>query len=123
MQFKTGNMQPKKYDLEARLIEFAVNTITLVENLPETRVANHLGSQVLRSSTSTALNYGEAQAAESRKDFIHKINITLKELRETSICFRILQRKGILSDSSLLEENKELIAIFAKSVSTAKGKP
>jgi four helix bundle protein len=75
-------MTAKKYDLEERLLEFAVRIIRVVENLPDNKVGNHLGGQLLRSGTSPALNYGEAQAAESRRDFIHKFKIILKELEK-----------------------------------------
>jgi four helix bundle protein len=72
----------KKYDLEERLLDFSMNIIAIVERLPDSKVCNHLGSQLLRSGTSPALNYGEAQAAESKRDFIHKLRIVLKELRK-----------------------------------------
>ena len=71
----------KKTDLQERLIDFAVRVIHLVDALPKSRIGNHIGSQMLRSGTSPAPNYGEAQDAESRSDFIHKVKITLKELR------------------------------------------
>jgi four helix bundle protein len=85
----------------------------------KSKVANYLGGQLLRSGSSPVLNYGEAQAAESSRDFIHKLRIILKELRETSICLMLLNRKAYITNSSLLTESKELIAIFAKSISTA----
>ncbi len=111
---------PRKYDLEERLLEFAIRIIGTVEKLPDNKVCNHLGGQLLRSGTSPALNYGEAQSAESKRDFIHKFKVILKELRETIICLTILQRKSLLLDDPLLTENRELIAIFMKSISTAK---
>ena len=74
--------------------------------------------QLLRSGSSPALNYGEAQAAESRKDFIHKLKVILKELRETSICLTLLYRKKFITDDRVLKESKELIAIFSKSIKT-----
>ena len=109
----------RKFDLENRLIEFTIKIINAVEALPDTKVGNYFGGQLLRSGSSPALNYGEAQAAESRKDFIHKLKIILKELRETSICLTLLYRKSTIVDDSLLKESKELIAIFTKSISTA----
>jgi four helix bundle protein len=109
----------RKFDLENRLIEFTIKIINVVESLPDSKVANYLGGQLLRSGSSPVLNYGEAQAAESRRDFIHKLKIILKELRETSICLTLLNRKLYMTDSSLLKESKELIAIFAKSIGTA----
>lgn len=97
----------------------------IMEQLPGTRLANHLAGQLVRSGTSPALNYGEAQSAESQKDFIHKMQVILKELRETKICFKIISRKKyIINDSisKVIRENEELIAIFAQSVKTAKSK-
>lgn len=75
----------KKYDLEERLIQFALLIIDIVEMLPNTRAGNHIAGQLIRSGTSSAFNYGEAQVAESRDDFIHKMKICLKELKETHI--------------------------------------
>ncbi len=109
----------RKFDLENRLIEFTIKIINVVESLPDSKVANYLGGQLLRSGSSPVLNYGEAQAAESSRDFVHKLKIILKELRETSICLTLLNRKSYITDSSLLKESKELIAIFAKSIGTA----
>jgi four helix bundle protein len=114
----------KRNELEERLIDFAVLIIELTNSLPKDFLGNHLSSQITRSATSSALNYGEAQSGESRKDFIHKIQIVLKELRETSICLKIIQRTHICKSADKLEnlirENNELISIFVKSVETAK---
>lgn len=110
----------KKYDLEQRLIDFAVLIIQTVESLPDTRTANHLGNQLLRSGTSPALNYGEAQGAESKRDFIHKFGVILKELRESLICVKILKRIAYLKDDQVLIECGELVAIFNRSIITAK---
>ena len=74
-----------EYDIEDRLIDFAVRIIALIESLPKNKVGKHVGGQLLRSGTSPAPNYGEAQGAESRSDFIHKMKICLKELRETRV--------------------------------------
>jgi four helix bundle protein len=115
----------RKYDLEERLIDFALMIDVIIENLPSTKLANHLAGQLVRSGTSPALNYGEAQSAESQKDFIHKMQIILKELRETRIILRIIIKKPLLNIdivNSILLENEELIAIFAKSIKTAKSK-
>ena len=109
----------RKFDLEDRLIEFTIKITNVVESLPESKVANYFGAQLLRSGSSPVLNYGEAQAAESRRDFRHKLKIILKELRETSICLTLLNRKSYITDSSLLKEAGELTAIFAKSIATA----
>jgi four helix bundle protein len=112
-----------KHDLEERLISFAVLIIEIVESLPDTRAANHLAGQLLRSGTSPALNYGEAQSGESRRDFIHKIKIVLKELRESNICLRIIYRSKLYKNEEkillALKESNELISIFVKSVETA----
>jgi four helix bundle protein len=116
-------MAEKKFDLEDRLIDFAVVIINFVETLPNRKAANHLGGQLLRSGTSPTLNYGEARSAESRNDFIHKMKICLKELRESYNCLRIFHRAGIYDSEKqikfLLEECNELISIFVKSISTA----
>jgi four helix bundle protein len=91
--------------------------------MPDTKAANHLAGQLLRSGTSPALNYGEAQSGESRKDFILKIKIALKELRETNICLKIIYRTQLFKNENkikiVLNENNELISIFVKSVETA----
>lgn len=114
----------KKYDLEDRLIEFAVLVITIAENLKNTRAGNHIAGQMVRSGTSPALNYGEAQSAESLSDFIHKFKILLKELRETRVALKITKRVPLIIDiepvdKGLIECN-ELISIFVKSIDTAK---
>ncbi len=118
-----SNKKNKKFDLEERLINFAVLIVEIVESIPKTRAGNHLAGQLIKSGTSPALNYGEAQSGESRKDFIHKIKIVLKELRETFICLKIIYRvKLYKSEENLkmtLKENDELISIFVKSVETA----
>jgi len=112
-----------KHDLEERLINFAVLIIEIVETMPDTKAANHLAGQLLRSGTSPALNYGEAQSGESLRDFIHKIKIVLKELRESNICLKIILRARLFKTedkiSLALNESNELIAIFVKSVATA----
>ncbi len=112
-----------KFDLEERLIDFSVAIIKIVEEMPNTRSSNHLAGQLVRSGTSPALNYGEAQSAESRKDFVHKLKIALKELRETYICLKIISKARLFSDKNILDktqvENNELISIFVKSVETA----
>ncbi len=113
----------KKYDLEDRLIDFSVRIINIVEELPNTRTGNHIANQLVRCGTSPAPNYGEAQSAESRKDFIHKIKICLKELRETKIWLKIIQRKKLLNNTEevgdVIAECDELISIFVASIKTA----
>lgn len=111
--------------MEERLIEFASRIIDLVEALPKTAAAKHLGGQMLRSGTSPALNYGEAQSAESREDFVHKMKVCLKELRETFICLKLINKRNWFSEgklTSLLIENNELVSIFVTSAKTASGK-
>ena len=112
-----------KYDLEERLINFAVSIIDVVEALPNTRAGNHIAGQMVRCGTSPAPNYGEAQSAESRKDFIHKMKIALKELRETKVWLKIIQRKKLVEIKEELESLKnecdELISIFFTSIKTA----
>lgn len=76
-------MSEKKHDLEDRLIDFAVSIIEFVESLPSTKSAQHLGGQLFRSGTSPSLNYGEAKSGESKNDFVHKMKVCLKELRES----------------------------------------
>ncbi|HKJ40734.1 MAG TPA: four helix bundle protein [Sunxiuqinia sp.] len=113
------------FDLEDRLIDFILKVDERIELLPNTRLANHIAGQMVRSGSAPALNYGEAQSAESQKDFIHKMQIILKELRETRICLKIIQRKPLLGENivlPVLKENEELIAIFATSIKTAKSK-
>ncbi len=112
----------KKFDLEDRLVDFAVRIIGVVEALPESRAGKHIAGQLIRSGTSPAPNYGEAQSAESRKDFIHKLKIALKELRESMIWLKIVSRKDLIPSDRLediISECNELIAIFVKSTQTA----
>ena len=114
----------KKYDLENRLIDFAVRIINIVEVLPNTRVGNHIAGQLVRCGTAAAPNYAEAQSAESRNDFIHKIKIVLKELRETSVWCKIIKYKSLVKPTeeieALMTECDELISIFVTSVKTAR---
>jgi four helix bundle protein len=113
-----------KYNLEERLIKYSVLIHDILERLPENRGGSYLAGQLIRSGTAPALIYGEALAAESRRDFIHKMKIALKELRESMISLRIIKLRAYLSDTSLLDnlliENNELISIFVKSIQTAK---
>jgi len=119
----TYEIRIMKYDLEPRLIQFSVMILKLAQQLPADRTATHLAGQLMHSGTAPALLYGEAQSAESRKDFIHKMRIGLKELRETFVCLRLIEQAGVLprgmQTEKLMNENNELIAIFHKSVLTA----
>ena len=114
------------FDLEERLIDFAVRIIQLGESLPKTRVGNHVAGQLIRCGTSPASNYGEAQSAESRSDFIHKMKICLKELRETRVWLVMIVRASLIKPASkldsLIQENDELISIFVTSIKTAEQK-
>ena len=115
-------MRPQ--ELEDRLIDFAVAVIDVVESLPSTKAGNHIAGQLVRSGTSPAPNYGEARSAESRRDFVHKMKISLKELRETMIWLKIISRKRLVANESISKaviECDELIAIFVSSTRTADG--
>jgi four helix bundle protein len=112
----------ERYDLEERLLEYAARIVRLVEKLPNTRAGNHVAGQLLRSGTSALPNHAEAQAAESRKDFVHKLKICHKELRESRRWLRLIQRVPMLKASAmqpLVEETEELIRIFSTSIRTA----
>jgi four helix bundle protein len=119
-----GETCQRAFDLEERLLEYASRIIRLVDSLHKTRAANHVGGQLLRSGTSPLPNHGEAQAAESREDFIHKLKICLKELRETRRWLRLIERVPLISKpgklEDLLSETEELIRIFDRSIRTAK---
>lgn len=121
---KIVTMKKQKYDPEDRLIDFAVLIIKIAERIGNTVTGKHLGENLVRSGTSPALNYGEAQSAESRRDFIHKMKVCLKELRETRVGLKIIDRLSFNNIESLLKESlpesNELISIFVKSTETAK---
>ena len=116
----------KKYDLEERLLEYSVSIIKLVEKLPHTRAGNHVAGQLLKSGTSAYPNHAEAQGAESARDFVHKMRICLKELRESQRWLKLIERVPLLRDSALLQqilgETEELIKIFVASIKTAQKK-
>ena len=120
-------MKNSKYDLEDRLLECSAQIVRIVDRLPRTAAGNHVGSQLLRSGTSPLPNHGEAQAAESTKDFVHKMSVCLKELRETRRWLRLAMRVPLVNPPSqfepVLRETEELIKIFYTSIRTAdKGK-
>ena len=116
--------ESKEFNLEDRLIDFAVRIIVVAESLPKTKTGNHIAGQLIRSGTAPAPNYGEARDAESRADFIHKMKISLKELRETKIWLLIAGKANLIKPSSkldpLIDESNQLISIFVVSVKTAK---
>ena len=113
----------RKYDLEGRLLNYTINIIKVVEALPNTRTGNHIANQLLRSGTSPYPNHGEAQAAESNNDFIHKMRICLKELRETYRWLKVIRKLKLTSyvdkANNVLGETEELIKIFVTSIKTA----
>ncbi len=114
---------PKAFDLEDRLLDFAARILRLVDHLPRTPPGKHIAAQLLRSGTSPLPNHGEAQAAESAKDFVHKMSVCLKELRETDRWLKLVMRVPLIRPpskvNSLLGETDELIRIFAASIRTA----
>ncbi len=116
-------MQTKKYDLEDRLVDFTCRMIDVVEALPNTRAGNYIAGQLVRSCHSPTFNYGEVQAAESRNDFIHKMGIVLKELKECRTALKVIMKKIMIKPAGKLDgiykETEELIAIVAKSIDTA----
>jgi four helix bundle protein len=113
-----------RFDLEERLIDFSVVIIEIANEMPHTPAGLHLAGQVIRSGTSVSLNYGEAQGGESRKDFIHKMKIGLKELRETYICLKIIYKAKLYKNEEkvikAIKECNELISIFVRSIETAR---
>lgn len=109
-------------DIEERLVEFAVRIITVSAQLPKTMAGRHVARQILRSGTSPAPNYAEARGAESRKDFIHKLKICLKELNETRVWLRIIVGGNLIAAprlANLQQECDELCRILAASIKTA----
>jgi len=121
---RVAQPQARADELENRLIEFAVRIIKLSANLPKTPAGKHIAGQILRSGTSPAPNYGEARGAESNADFVHKLAIVLKELNETSIWLRVIERSQLLKRellSEIIGECRELSRIFTSSLKTAKG--
>ena len=112
-------------DLSERLINFAARAGKAVDALPDTRMGRHIAGQLVRSGTSPAPNYEEARAAESRADFVHKLGICLKELRESRCWIRLIIRTELLPEqrmSELCEESDQLCNIIAQSIVTAKEK-
>ena len=115
--------QKRKYDLKDRLVAYTCRMIDVVEALPNSRAGNYIAGQLIRSCHSPTFNYGEAQAAESNDDFIHKLKICLKELKECRTALKVILRKELIKPVQRLEdvfqETEELIAIIAKSIETA----
>ena len=119
-------MDGKNYNLENRLLAYAAMIIRLVERLPNTRTGNHIAGQLLRSGTSPLPNHGEAQAAESPRDFIHKLQVCFKELRESKRWLLLIKKvpliKPVSSVDQALHETEELIKIFFTSIRTVQKK-
>jgi four helix bundle protein len=118
-------MNQEKRDLGERLLEYGARIIKLVESLPNTLVGRHVAGQLLRCGTSAGANYEEARAAESKDDFVHKLQIALKELRESNYWLRLLLKSGKVSAAriaNLLDESNQLRAVLSKSVATVKGR-
>ena len=116
------NTRGSRYDLEDRLLEYAARIIRLVDAPPGTRAARHVADQLLRCGTSLLANHGELQGAESRKDFIHKLGLCLKEIDEAWRWLRLIHRVPMLPRGKvepLLAETNALIKIFAASIRTA----
>jgi four helix bundle protein len=111
------------FDLQDRLIDFSVRIMNVVDALPTDRNGNLVAGQILHSGTSPAPNYGEAQGAESRRDFVHKMKLSLKELRETYVWLLVIQRKPLIQPIEKLDpiiaECNESISIFVASIKTA----
>jgi len=118
-----GN-EPRRYDLDDRLLEYSASVVRVVENMAQTKAGNHVGGQLLRSGTSPYFNHGEAEAAESQRDFVHKMGVCLKELRETKRALKLTSKVPLVESPAvvdpLLAETEELIKIFYVSIRTAK---
>jgi len=125
IEHRTGN-DGRRHDLERRLLHYAVRCVRLAEKLPKTRAGTHIAKQFLRSGTSPLPNHGEAQAAESPDDFVHKLRVCLKELRESLRWLQLIRLVPLVSSGAdvaevgaLVKETDELIRIFVASVRTA----
>ena len=121
-----SNKHGKIFNLENRLIEFTATIIAIADSLPRSRAGTQIAGQLIRSGSSPTIHYGEVQSAESRRDFVHKMKVVLKELRETLIALKLLRRTKLRTSTERLEwalnECGQLIAIFSKGVQTAEGR-
>jgi four helix bundle protein len=120
---RNGKVRRKGEDLEDRLLGFAARVGKVVDGLPDTRLSRHIAGQLVRSGTSPAPKYAEACAADSKKDFIHKLSIALKELRETRIWLRLIVKTELLPLprlTELIDECEQLNNIVGRSLITAK---
>lgn len=114
----------ERNDLSQRLLSYAVRVVKMVEALPRTMAGKRIGDQLLRAGTSVGANYEEAQGAESSNDFVHKLQIALKEARESNYWLRVIAGAALLPKDKLadiLDESDQLCRILSKAVATAKG--
>jgi len=115
-----------RYHLEERLVSHSVSVIEFCKDFPAGKIGDYFTDQLTRATVSAALNYGEAQAAESLKDFVHKLKISLKELREALVCLKIVNRSSIFSKvkngHEIFQETNELVSIFVSSVKTSQAR-
>ena len=112
-------------ELSERLLDYGVRVMKLVEAMPRTLAGRRIGDQLLRSGISVGAHYQEARAAESTDDFVHKLQIALKELRESHYWLQLLQRAQTVKPellTGLIDEASQLRAILSKAVATTKGK-
>ena len=116
-------MAAKKYDLEDRLVDFAASAALFAEELPKNFTGTYYGNQLLRSGGSSALNFGEAQGANTDKDYIHRATICLSELKESRVNLKVLDKLGYGNQSTrnkLLDEAEELARIIATIIKNKK---
>ena len=116
-------VKQNKFDLEDRLVDFACICLEVCDLLPNSKAGQNLEFQLSKSSTASALIYGEAQAAESKADFIHKMKMVLKEIRESRVNLKIIIRKPVVINEKVNKafgEANELMTIFLKSIDTAR---
>ncbi|MDI6885128.1 MAG: four helix bundle protein [archaeon] len=119
MQIEKYKMQNNKKNLSERLLDFGVNIVRLTVKLNKTTVGRHIGDQLMRSATSSGANYEEACGAESKADFVHKMQLVLKELRESLYWLKLIERSKLIPDENLqplLAEAEELVKIVAKTL-------
>ena len=123
LNFQCSIKEIRKYDLEDRLVEYSCRMIDVVDSLSNSRAGNYIAGQLIKSRMSPTFNYGEVHGAESRNDFVHKLSVVLKELKECRSALKIIMKKALIKPVSKLggiyKETEELIAIMAKSIETA----
>ncbi|MEP4076641.1 four helix bundle protein [Haloferula sp.] len=116
--------EEQPYDLEERLLGFGARIVTLTKAMGSEYADRHIANQLLRAGTAPLSHHGEAQAAESQRDFIHKMHLALKELRESQRWLRLIDRSKLIPNGRnlepLLDETDQLIRIFVSSIATAR---